>query len=201
MKDQLIAAGLALVGAALVALLTWWLTEHSRNKAEAEKERAVAAALLGAQSDALLLAVIDLQAATTVTRTFWEGPAERARTFLLALMAAAGGFARSNPDGPDWRRFAAAFSEAGSVLGRDRIAAKTAISSMKVELGRLAAAAVPLMRHPDARIRTATEQVMEAATSGSGDTAAINTAMREFGAAVYAVLPSWSPAAETETRS
>jgi hypothetical protein len=201
MKDQLIAAGLALVGAALVALLTWWLTEHSQRKAEAEKERAVAAALLGAQSDALLLAVIDLQAAATANRIFWEGPAERARSFLLALMAAVGGYARSDPEGPDWRRFGAAFGEVGSVLGRDRIATKTALSSVKVELGRLAAAAVPLMRHPDARIRTATAQVMEAATSRVGDTEAINTAMGEFGAAVRAVFPSWSPAAEVEARS
>ena len=51
MKDELITAGLALIGAALVAVLTWWLTERSRNVAEAAKERAVAEALLGAQSD------------------------------------------------------------------------------------------------------------------------------------------------------
>lgn len=201
MKDELITAGLALIGAALVAVLTWWLTEHSRNVAEAAKERAVAEALLGAQSDALLLAVIDLQIAARTNHVLWESKAETASTVLLALGAAAGGYARSDADVPQWRRMWVAWGEMSQVVFRDRIAKKNAISTVKVELGRLAAAAVPLMRHPDARVRTATEHVMEAATANTMDQAAVGTAMREFGEAIRAVLPSWSTPPEAEARS
>lgn len=200
-KEDLINTGAGAIGALLVALITWWITERSRNKSEAAKERAVAEATLGAQADALILAVAELQAAAMTNRIFWEGPAERARSLVLALMAAAGGYARSDPDGPEWRRIGAAFGEVGRVLGSDRIATKTAVSTVKVELGRLVATAVPLMRHPDGRVRTATEHVIDAAAkTQSRDQAAITMAMHEFGAAVRAVLPSWSPegAAEVE---
>jgi hypothetical protein len=74
---------------------------------------------------------------------------------------------------------------------------KTAVSGLKVELGRLAAAAVPLMRHPDARIRTATEHVMQAATANTADQAALSAAMEEFGTAIRAVLPAWSASTES----
>lgn len=85
MKDQLTTVGPALLGAVLVALLTWWLTEHSQDVAEAAKERAVAEALLGVQSDALLLAVIDLQATARTIHILWESKAERATTARPAL--------------------------------------------------------------------------------------------------------------------
>nr|WSX75947.1 hypothetical protein OH826_20090 [Streptomyces sp. NBC_00899] len=193
MKEVVIGSLLALVGAALVALMTWWLTEWSRDRAERQKDRAVQEALLAVQSDALLLAVVDLQTAATTNRILWEGPLERGQSFLLAAIAAGAECAASDHEGPEWRRMLRSLGAAGAVLGLDRIAVKTAVSGLKAELGRLAAATVPLMRHPDARICAATEQVMTAATAGDPSRAELETAMREFGQAVRAVLPAWSP--------
>lgn len=195
MKEELISAGLTLVGAVLVALLTWWLTERSRDKADTAKDRAVADALLATQADAVVLAVVSLQASATTNRTLWDGPAERARTFLLASLAAVGGYARHGDNVPEWRRFFSAFGEVSTILAQDRIAAKQATAGMTAEVSRLAAATVPLMRHPNAAIRDATELVIARATEGGGrNTSDLEAAMRQFGQAVRAVLPTWTSA-------
>lgn len=84
---------------------------------------------------------------------------------------------------------------------RDQVAKKAAVSTVQVELGRLAAAAVPLMRHPDARVRATTEHVVGTATANTTDQTALNTAMREFGEAIRAVLPIWPAPTEPAASS
>lgn len=192
MKNELITAGVAFFGTIVVAWLTWRLTEYSRDQADRKKDRAVAEALLASQSEALILAVVDLQTAATTNRVLWETPWEKWRSFCLAAMAGAGGYARADTDVPQWRRFFSAAAELSRVVSTERIVTKTAAAELKTELSRLAAATVPLMRHPNADIRTATGHVLRAATNGDQDAEPLDNAMAEFSDAVSAVLPSWT---------
>lgn len=193
MKEQLVAAVLALVGGGIIAVLTWWLTERSRDHADAAKDRAVAEVILAQQSDAFLLAVIGLRASRDTNHFLWERLLEHGRSILLASLAAGGGWAQHDEDAPEWRRFLSAGGAASQILAQDRIAAKTATMGLKADLARLAAAAVPLMRHPDAGISTTTEKVLKAAIQGGGRaTPRLDRALEQFGEAVRAVLPSWA---------
>jgi hypothetical protein len=196
MKDELIAAVLALIGAALVAVLTGWLTERYRDKAEEKKDRAVADVQLATQCDSLVKAVLDFQTAAAMNRTLWEGWAEHGRVILLAVMAAGGGFVRPDRDALDWQRVLSAFGAAGRVIERERYASKAAVAGLKTEAAQLTAALVPLIRHQDSGIRRATEKIITASAQGLEDQEALNTAMWEFAEAVRAVLPSWAPVTE-----
>lgn len=144
-----------------VAVLAWWLTERSRDRADAKGERAA----LEVQADAMLVAVTELLAATKANGILWEGLAERGRSFLLASIAAGGGYSRARLSGrgPEWLWHAVGLAAAGRSLGEDRRATKRAIAAITTPLGRLAAAAAPLLRHPDRTLAEATQQLLDAA--------------------------------------
>lgn len=188
MTNELIAAVLSVAG----ALAVWWITDRSRDRQEAKKERAVAEATLSAQSDALALAVIELRTAAKIHRALWEGPMALFQSTFYAMLAAAGGMAQVGADAPTSHRLFSAIGALGRTLGQDSRTAKARTSELKVEVSRLTAAGVPLLRHQNAAIRTATENLLMAATAFHRNEAATDAAMVEFNDAIRTMLPSWS---------
>ncbi|MBM7167560.1 hypothetical protein JQK87_03855 [Streptomyces sp. G44] len=89
--DKLIELASTLVSGAFIAVLAAWLTNRSRNRQEQQAEIGA----LRVQADAMTVAVMELQGAAAANRLLWEGPAERARTFLLTVLAFTGGAARA----------------------------------------------------------------------------------------------------------
>ncbi|MCX4587715.1 hypothetical protein OOK40_32750 [Streptomyces sp. NBC_01481] len=168
-----------------VAVLSWWLTNKSRDQADAKAERAT----LEAQADALILAVADLKATATTNHILWEGPVEQWRSFLLACLAAAGGYSRARLTGRGSDRLwgAAGLAAAGRSLSQDRRDAKLATAGVTASAHRLAAAAVPLLRHPDRDLATATRRLVEAAHDVRNP-AQVDAAGEAFGQAVSAAL-------------
>ncbi len=85
----------SLVSGAVIAVLAAWLTSRARNRQEQQAEIGV----LRVQADAMTVAVMELRGAAAANRLLWEGPAERGRTFLLTVLAFAGGAAQARIDG------------------------------------------------------------------------------------------------------
>ncbi|GHH63453.1 hypothetical protein FHS35_002098 [Streptomyces umbrinus] len=173
-----------ILGAISVALLTYWLTTRSRDRADKEAAKAT----LENQADALIVAVADVRVAAAANRILWEGPASRGRSFLLALLAGAGGTARGRvAGGSDGLSFAIGLGEVAHLLSRERRAVNQAIATVREPLLLLATAAAPLQRHSDAAVAEATAAVMAAATDIE-NTAGVAAAVESFGQAVRAAL-------------
>jgi hypothetical protein len=114
-----------------------------------------------------------------------EGPAERARTFLLTVFAFAGGAARArDAGGTDVQSGLVGFGRAAELLGREQVASKQTAAAVREPLTR-AATAAPLMRCSDPAVVTATEQLLNA-LSDVENTARLETALEAFGRAVNA---------------
>ncbi|WP_328492497.1 hypothetical protein OHS59_06885 [Streptomyces sp. NBC_00414] len=180
--DKLIELASTLASGAVIAVLAAWLTNRSRNR----QDQQVEIGTLRVHADAMTVAVVELQAAATANRLLWEGPAERARSFFLAAMASAGGFAMARiAGGTDVQCTQVGFGCAAELLSRDRLASKQNIAAVREPLTRAATAAAPLMRCSDPAVATATEQLLNA-LSDVEDTARLEPAMEAFGRAVNA---------------
>ncbi|MEU0030646.1 hypothetical protein [Streptomyces sp. NPDC006335] len=174
----------AFIIALFSALFTYWLTKRVRARADRQEERAA----LQVQADALGVAMADVRAAAIVNHTLWESPASRGRSFLLALLACAGGAARGRvAGGTDGLSFAIGMGEAALLLSRERRASNQAIAAVREPLLRLATAAAPLLRHPNAQVADAAEAVL-AAASNIENHASSDVAVAAFGRAVRAAL-------------
>ncbi|MEU2900755.1 hypothetical protein ACWC4E_32220 [Streptomyces sp. NPDC001273] len=180
--DKLIELASTLVSGAFIAVLAAWLTNRSRNRQEQQAEIGA----LRVQADAMTVAVVELQAAAAANRLLWEGLTERARAFLLAMMACAGGAARARiTGGTDVQSGLVGFGRAAELLSRERVAGKQSAAAVREPLTRAATAAAPLMRCSDPAVVTATEQLLNA-LSDVEDTARLETALDAFGRAVNA---------------
>ncbi|MES9558796.1 MULTISPECIES: hypothetical protein [unclassified Streptomyces] len=128
---------------------------------------------------------MELQGAATTNRLLWEGPAERGRTFLLAVLAFAGGAARARVAGStDVLSGLVGFGRAAELLSRERVASKQTVAAVCEPLTR-AATAAPLMHSSDPAVVTATEQLLNA-LSDVENTARLEAALEAFGRAVNA---------------
>ena len=178
--NALLTAALGLAGVPLGS----WLTSRGTARADASAEREA----LGAQFEAMVLAVAELRAAAEADHVLWSNPWETVRVILLASMTALGpaAFAKET----DHRQLAAGLGAAGWFLARERSQAKAATASFVPRLAAVAAAAAPLMRHPDAGIREGAEHFMAAVFSyhESRNATALEVAAADFGSAVRAVL-------------
>ncbi|MFG3132967.1 hypothetical protein ACGFZU_35365 [Streptomyces tendae] len=179
---------------ATIAFFAWRLTNLSRDRADraAEKES------LRTQADALTVAVLDLRHAAATNRILWEGPAERGRSFLLALMSYAGGVARAQALGASDRlALTAGMGNAAETLAGDRRATKQHVATVREPVLRLATAAAPLLRHQDATVASTAAELTTAALAEGEDTARVEAALTAFESAVRAALepaPSrWRP--------
>ncbi|MEW1681740.1 hypothetical protein [Streptomyces sp. NPDC093594] len=106
---------------------------------------------------------MELQGAAAANRLLWEGPAERGRTFLLTLLAFAGGAARARTaGGTDVQSGLVGFGQAAELLSRERVASKQTVAAVREPLARAATAAAPLMRYSDPAVAAATEQLLNA---------------------------------------
>ncbi|WP_410540593.1 hypothetical protein [Streptomyces sp. KL2] len=182
--DKLIELIGTLVSGAVVAVLTSWLTSRARNRQEQQAELGA----LRVQADAMTVAVVELRTAAAASRLLWEGPAERARTFLLAMMTCAGGAVRARiADGTDTQSVQVGFGRAAELLSRERVASKQAAAAVREPLTRAATAAAPLMRCSNPAVVTATEQLMRALANVE-DTARLEAALESFGRAVNAAI-------------
>lgn len=180
--DKLIELASTLVSGALIAVLAAWLTNRSRNRQEQQAEIGA----LRVQADAMTVAVMELQGAAAANRLLWEGPAERARTFLLTVLAFTGGAARARiAGGTDMQSGLVGFGHAAELLSRERVASKQTVAAVREPLTRAATAAAPLMRCSDPAVVTATEQLLNA-LSDVEDTARLEAALEAFGRAVSA---------------
>jgi hypothetical protein len=111
----------SLVAGAAIAVLASWLTTRSRNRQEQQAEIGA----LRVQADAMTVAVTELHGAATTNRLLWDGPAERGRTFLLTVLAFAGGAARARiAGGTDTQSGLAGFGRAAELLSLERVASK-----------------------------------------------------------------------------
>ncbi|WP_055607284.1 hypothetical protein [Streptomyces prasinus] len=180
--DKLIELASTLVSGALIAVLAAWLTNRSRNRQEQQADIGA----LRVQADTMTVAVVELQAAAAANRLLWEGPAERARTFLLTVLAFTGGAARARiAGGTDAQSGLVGFGRAAELLSRERVASKQSAAAVREPLTRAATAAAPLMRCSDPAVVTATEQLLNALTDVE-NTACLESAMETFGRAVNA---------------
>jgi hypothetical protein len=180
--DKLIELASTLVSGALIAILAAWLTNHSRIR----QEQRVEVGALRVQADAMTVAVTELHGAAVANRLLWEGPAERARTFLLTVLAFAGGAARAGiAGGMDIQNGLVGFGRAAELLSRERVASKQTAAAVREPLIRAATAAAPLMRCSYPAVVTATEQLLNA-LSDVEDTARLETALETFGRPVNA---------------
>ncbi|MYW46279.1 hypothetical protein [Streptomyces sp. SID161] len=126
-------------------------------------------------------AVMELQGATAANRLLWEGPTERGRTFLLFVLAIAGGAARARiAGGTDVQSGLVGFGRAAELLSRERVASKQTVAAVREPLIR--AATPPLMRCSDPAVVTATEQLLNALSDGE-DTARLEAALEALGRA------------------
>ncbi|MFJ2217796.1 hypothetical protein ACIQVO_36750 [Streptomyces sp. NPDC101062] len=178
--DKLIELASTLVSGAFIAVLAAWLTNRSRNRQEQQAEIGA----LRVQADAMTVAVMELQGAAAANRLLWEGPTERGRTFLLAVLAFVGGAARARiAGGTDVQSGQAGFGRAAELLSRERVASKQSMAAVREPLTRAATAAAPLMRCSDPAVVTATEQLLN--TLGDVEnTARLEAALEAFGRAV-----------------
>ncbi|MEV5644069.1 hypothetical protein AB0L67_28565 [Streptomyces flaveolus] len=129
---------------------------------------------------------MELQGAAAANRLLWEGPAERARTFLLTVLAFTGEAARARiAGGRDVQSGLVGFGRAAELLSRERVASKQTVTAVREPLTRAATAAAPLMRYSDPAVVTATEQLLNA-LSYVEDTARLEAALEAFGRAVNA---------------
>ncbi|MFI9052437.1 hypothetical protein [Streptomyces sp. NPDC053427] len=175
--DLLIGLGLAYFG--------WWLANKSRDRADREAEKAT----LRAQADALTVAVLDIRHAAATSRILWEGPAERGRSFLLAALAYAGGAAHAQAaGGSDRLSLTAGLGNAAEILAGDRRASKEHTATVREPLLRLATAAAPLLRHPDADVATAANELADAALTETENATRIEAGLGAFERAVRAAL-------------
>lgn len=180
--DKLIELASALVSGAFIAVLATWLTNRSRNRQEQQAEIGA----LRVRADAMTVAVMELQGAAAANRLLWEGPAERGRSFLLTLLAFAGGAARARiAGGTDVQSGLVGFGQAAEVLSRERVASKQIVSGVREPLTRAATAAAPLMGCSDPAVVTTTEQLLNALWDVE-DTARLEAALATFGRAVNA---------------
>ncbi|NED02374.1 hypothetical protein G3I55_11995 [Streptomyces sp. SID6648] len=129
---------------------------------------------------------MELQGAAVANRLLWEGPAERGRTFLLTLLAFAGGAARARiAGGTDAQSGLVGFGRAAELLSRERVASKQIVAAVREPLTRAGTAAAPLIRCSDPAVVTATEQLLTALAAVE-DTARLGTALEAFGRAINA---------------
>ncbi|MFE0777107.1 hypothetical protein [Streptomyces sp. NPDC058861] len=172
----------SLVSGAAIAVLATWLTSRSRNRQDEAKEREA----LRGHADMMTVAVTELQGAAVTNRLLWEGPAERARTFLLASLAYAGGMARARiAGGTDSQSNLVGMGRAAELLGRERIVSKQTAAALQAPMTRAAAAATPLLRCPDPAVVTATEELLNALQDVE-DTVRLEEKLHAFGRAVNA---------------
>ncbi|GHH57789.1 hypothetical protein [Streptomyces candidus] len=195
--DKLIELASTLVSGAFIALLVAWLTNRSRNRQEQQAEIGA----LRVKADAMTVAVMELQGAVAANRLLWEGPAERARTSVLTVLAFTGGAARARiAGGTDVQSGLVGFGRAAELLSRERVASKQTVAAVREPLTRAATAAAPLMRSSDPAVVTATEQLLNA-LSDVEDTARLENALEAFGRAVNAAtVPRLSWRARREAR-
>ncbi|MGW2599509.1 hypothetical protein [Streptomyces klenkii] len=173
------------------ALLTtafgWWLNARSHDRGDAQAQRAA----LQVQADALVLAVAELQAAAEANRILWDGRAERWRTGLLVSLASLGGYARVRLCAGGSHGFPlqalAGLGDAARMLSRERLGPKQAAAALTAYMGRIAAAAAPLLRHPAPDVAAATERLMDA-VHDVGNPERLRAALEAFGRAVRASL-------------
>jgi hypothetical protein len=88
-------------------------------------------------------------------------PAERGKTFLLAMPASTGLSGRI-AGGTDAQSVQVGFGRAAELLSRERVASKQSAAAMREPLTRTATAAAPLMRCSDPAVVTATKQLLNA---------------------------------------
>ncbi|MEV5658268.1 hypothetical protein [Streptomyces sp. NPDC052291] len=180
--DKLIELASTIASGAFIAVLAAWLTTRSRNKQEQQAE----VGALRVQADVMTVAVMELQGAAVANRLLWEGRAERGRTFLLTLLAFAGGAARARiAGGTDAQSGLVGLGRAAELLSRERVASKQIVAAVREPLTRAGTAAAPLMRCSDPAVVTATEQLL-AALASVEDTARLEAALEAFGRAVNA---------------
>ncbi|MFF4391840.1 hypothetical protein ACFY0G_34445 [Streptomyces sp. NPDC001552] len=180
--DKLIELVSTLASGAVIAVLASWLTSRARN----HQERQAEIGALRVQADAMTVAVMELQGAATANRLLWEGPAERARSFLLTVLAFTGGAARARiAGGTNVQSGLVGFGQAAELLSRERVASKQTVAAVREPLIRAATAAAPLMRSSDPAVVTATEQLLNA-LSDVENTARLEAALEAFGQAVNA---------------
>ncbi|PNG17893.1 hypothetical protein C1J00_34060 [Streptomyces cahuitamycinicus] len=107
----------SLVSGAIIAVLASWLTTRNRNRQDQQEEIGA----LRVQADAMTVAVVELQGAAAANHLLWEGPAERARSFLLATLAFFGGAAQARiAGGTDVQSGQVGMGQAAELLSWER---------------------------------------------------------------------------------
>ncbi|MFB7609885.1 hypothetical protein [Streptomyces gardneri] len=166
------------------ALLAWWLTSVTHKRTA----RASATASLESQADSLLTAVSQLRASAAAGRVLWDSPAERGRTFLLALLHMAGGAASARLTGrSDHASGLVGLGSAARFLAEERRHGKAASASVVPQSAAILAAAAPLLRHEDPAVAAGAQSVLEAIGDIEND-ARLDRALRTFNDAVRAAL-------------
>ncbi|MDX3385208.1 hypothetical protein PV682_27575 [Streptomyces niveiscabiei] len=176
--NTLIAPVVGLVAVPLGACVNARATVRAEVKAERDN--------LGAQFDAMFVAVAQLRDAVDEDRILWSNGMEKVRAGILAGMADVGlaAFIR----GADRRQLAAVLGGASWVLSQERIQQKAATSSITPKATAVTQASAPLIQHSDLQVRETAERVMAAAYGyhEAASAAELEAAPHAFGVAVRA---------------
>ncbi|MET7310207.1 hypothetical protein ACWD7C_12895 [Streptomyces sp. NPDC005134] len=175
---------LQVLAAFFVALLTNWLTNRSRDRADRQGEKAT----LQAQVDAFINAIAVLRNAAHTNELIWEGPKETLRAVAIVGLGFVGGLARAGgADRTGGWGYASGLGEAAHLLSREVHARKLALAGLQGPMVQLGAAATPLMRHPDERLARAVDDVL-AAAGDMEDPGRFEQALTVFGQAARVAL-------------
>ncbi|MEU8977613.1 hypothetical protein [Streptomyces sp. NPDC048309] len=182
--NSLISIGGTLASVALGAGLTARINARATARAEDKQDRDK----LGAEFDAMLLAVAGLRAAVEADHVLWSGWKEQARTFFLAGVTglAPAAFVK----GSDRREIAAALGGAGWFLAHERHQSRKASAGMTPKLEAVVAAAAALQRHPSSEVVDATDRLVTVVFRyhESRNPQELEEAAADFGRAVRTVL-------------
>ncbi|WP_367132868.1 MULTISPECIES: hypothetical protein [Streptomyces] len=171
-----------------------WLASRSRDRSDAQSERAA----LQPQADAYVLAIAELQAATNANHVLWEGSAERRRVFLLTSLATLGGYARArlaSRGAPEWLYALASLGDGARMLSHERLGPKKAAAALTAHLTQIAAAAGPLLRHPNPDVAATTDCLLTAVQRNAEHLELLDEPLEAFRQAIRAAhAPPPAPA-------
>ncbi|MEU6259146.1 hypothetical protein [Streptomyces sp. NPDC047043] len=173
-----------LTAVALGAGLTALTNSRAAARAETKAERDA----LGAQFDAMLLAVAGLRGAIDADHVLWSNRKEQLRAGALAAVTglAPAAFVK----GSDRRQLAAALGGAGWFLAQERHQMRMASASITPKLEAVVAAAAPLQRHSNSDVCDTTDRLVQAVFTyhESRNQQELEAAAADFGIAVRAVM-------------
>ncbi|MBI0313686.1 hypothetical protein [Streptomyces javensis] len=186
MDTDLINTAASAAGAVALLFLGAWESDRRTRRTEARKEAAADRAVLEAQADELIAAVLAVRVAGDAHDHVWGGWRARATVALRAAIRGGAGYVRSGQRG--FPAVLTGYGDAARVIGQwDRESAASA-ARLAAPLSRLGAAAAPLLRRQEPELKAAVGEVFTAVAEHYADEDRAARALAAFHEALRPVL-------------